>query len=62
MRNASFSLEHLAEILPEVVAGGPLDSPTRSRYVCLDSGGFVTPREFLSLRFCPCQEVKLCFE
>lgn len=46
-----YSLEHLAEVLPQVVASGPLDSSARAGDVGFDRHRLVPPRELLRLRF-----------
>lgn len=45
------SLEHFAEVLPQVVARGPLDSSPCPRDVRLHGGRLVASRELFGLRF-----------
>lgn len=48
------SLEHFAEVLPQVVARGPLDSSPCPRDVRLHGGRLVPSRELFGLRFRAC--------
>lgn len=48
------SLEHLAEVLSEVVAGGSLDRPAGARDVRLHRGSLVPPRKLLRLGLRAC--------
>lgn len=51
LKNDIYSLEHLAEVLTQVVAGGPLDGSAGAGDVGLHSRRLVPSCELLRLRF-----------
>lgn len=54
---AAVSLEHLAEVLSEVMASRPLDGPPRARDVGLHRSRLVTARKLLRLRLHACPTI-----